>query len=282
MLSAEQTTIGTDFRAGRDRVEPRRTRGGRVRFARLLPLSAAVFGALCFLVLTDGGRVTRQSDPLIVQIDRLAERLGFGLEEAWISGHRKTADTDIIAALAMDKARSLLGFGKEQARRRLEMLPWIAEARVMTVWPHRVEVQVREYKPFAVWRHADHDVLIARDGRQLARVGLGSMSGLPLIAGTGAPAHAAGLMLDLLAVDPDVASNLLVAERVGQRRWTLHLKDGRRIHLPEKNASETLRGAFETIATTGLAARDFQVIDLRNPAEVRLLPAGVAAKRGQS
>jgi cell division protein FtsQ len=249
---------------------------------RKLPLAAAVFGAVCFLVLTDGGRHTRQAEPLLVQVDRLAEQVGLGLQQAWISGHRNTSDRDVADALGMSQARSLIAFDKEAARTRLENLPWVREARVLKVWPHRVEVQLREYRPFAVWRHADHDVLITDEGRRLARIGVGTVKGLPVVAGVGAERNVANLVRTILSNNDALARDLLVAEWVGERRWTLHLAGGRRIHLPEKDAARSYATVVGAVRGERAWPRDFKVLDLRDPRYVRLRMSDLPSQREPS
>lgn len=269
-------------RPAHDRARPRKPRGrswGRVSHA--LSIIAALLGAVCFLALTDGGRKTRKAKPLIVQIDRFAERLGLGLNQAWVTGHRKTSDRDVFDALDLVHARSLFGFDKARARRRIEALPWVAEARIQTVWPHRVEVRLREREPIAVWRQADHDLLVDQEGRVLARIGIGKRAGLPVVAGAGAPESAAGLST-LLAHYADLKNLILVAERVGERRWTLHLIDGRRIDLPEKDAATALERLMTGRRGRRLVDVAFQMLDFRDPAHVRIRNARQGARRRPS
>jgi cell division protein FtsQ len=251
---------------GRSRTARERSWG---RYSHALSILAALLGGVCFLALTDGGRRTRQVKPLIVQVDRLAERLGLGLDQAWVSGHRKTSDRDVLDALDLMHARSLFGFDKAHARRRIEALPWVADVRILTVWPHRVEVRISEREPFAVWRQADHDLLIDRAGRVLARIGIAKRSDLPVVAGAGASTKAAQLSA-LLAHHADLNARVLVSERVGERRWTLHLVDGSRIDLPEKDAAAALDRLMQGRRGRRLIDVGFQVIDFRDPAHVRI------------
>lgn len=262
-----------------------RARGSRRRslgrFSNMLSILAAVLGCVCFLALTDGGRQTRKAKPLVVQLDRLAERLGLGLNQAWVSGHRKTSDRDVLAALDLVHARSLFGFEKARARERIEALPWIAAVRILTVWPNRVEVSIREREPFAVWRQADQDVLIDRSGRQLARIGIGRRPDLPVVAGAGA-ADVAARLTDLLEAHADLKPRILVSEWVGGRRWTLHLTEGGRVHLPEKGVSAALDRLMHGASGRRLIDVGFQVLDFRDPAHVRIRRAMRSGRRRPS
>lgn len=248
----------------------RAVRGRPALIARLVPLFGALAGALMFLMLTDGGRRAKPVEPLLAQADRIIARLGLGFDHATVSGHRMTPDGDILDALKMGDSRSLLTFDKLSARRRIEALPWIAEARITTVWPHHVEVRVRERVPFAVWRQADHDVLVDRDGRRLAQVRQQAVGGLAVMTGAGAPEAAPAFIAKLADYD-ELAGLVTMLERVGERRWTLHLAGDRVVHLPEKGVAAALTVLMSGAAGTRLIDSRFARIDLRDPASVRVL-----------
>ncbi|MCB1509441.1 MAG: FtsQ-type POTRA domain-containing protein [Hyphomicrobiaceae bacterium] len=263
----------------RDAARRSSTRAARTRpalIARLFPLLGALAGAFGFLLLTDGGRRTQPVEPLLAQADRIAARIGLGFVQASVSGHRMTPDGDILDALHMGKSKSLLTFDKLAARRRIEALPWVSEARLTTVWPHLVKVRVRERTPFAVWRKADHDVLVDRDGRQLAKVRRGAVGGLVVLAGSGAP-EAAPAFLKKLAVHAELARSVVALERVGERRWTVHLAGGRSVYLPEKDVAGALALLTSGAAGTRLIDAAFERIDLRDPLSVRVRSSGPSA-----
>src|SRR5262249_45977376 len=95
---------------------------------------------------------------------------------------------------------------------------------------------------------------------------------LPRVSGAGAPA-AAKSIIELIARYPEIASRFELAERVGARRWTLHLKDRVTIHL----AADQEASAFSALTAGGnlsgiLKAHDI-VVDLRTRGRVSVRPA---------
>jgi cell division protein FtsQ len=60
---------------------------------------------------------------------------GFAISEIKITGQTITADSDIVAALALEPKISTLNFDAEAARARVEELPAIASATVRKVYP---------------------------------------------------------------------------------------------------------------------------------------------------
>jgi len=243
-------------------------------------MGAAVFGGFCFLLLTDGGRLVRRADPLVMQLDRVAERLGLGIDQASVSGHRMTSSSDIFKALNLKEVRSLVRFDSAEARRRIEALPWIEKAQVLSVLPNRLDVKVRERRPFAIWRREGRDVLVDRSGRVLSDVRTGAVASLPVIFGAGAPQNAFNLF-DAAGRYPSLVKTFVSGEWIGNRRWTLNLTGGRVVHLPEKGFAEALKVLTEGAVGRRLIEQDFSVLDLRDPGQIRVrhTAAKVAAHR---
>jgi cell division protein FtsQ len=241
-----------------------RLRARRRAYGRKLGLAVftALSGTLAFSVLTDGGRQTRSIMPLLPNLEQVLHWTGLGIEQVSLSGQRLTSDLDIFDAIGLRDAGSLLTFDGTAARNRIEALPWIATASINRVFPGSLDVRVSERAPYALWQRGDREYLIDATGRVLSSVKPGTHAGLPRVAGEGAPEQAKTL-LDLVVRYPRIAERFRRAERVGERRWTLHLKDNVIVHLGVDRES----AAFAALSSpTGLgkllSGRDL-VIDLR-------------------
>jgi cell division protein FtsQ len=172
-------------------------------------------------------------------VERGLEMAGLGLQQVTVAGHRFTSDTDIYAALSLDAARTLLSFDGATAKARIEQLPWIERASIERVFPNGIDVRVSERTPFAVWRDGDGNWLIDRRGRKLQLAPADVMTQLPRVSGHGAGVAAEGLTV-LLADFPAIARKVVVAERVAERRWTLHVAGGGSVDLPADGEAEAL------------------------------------------
>ncbi len=214
-----------------------------------------MLGVCAFLVL--GNPELRSA--ALAPVERAVELAGFGLQQVSVSGHRFTADTDIYAALDLDGARTLLSFDAAAARARVERLAWIKRASIERVVPDRIEVRVAERVPFAVWRSGERNWLIDRAGRKLQLVPADLMPQLLRVSGSGAPEEAAALSAVLVDF-PQIAGKLEVAERVSERRWTLHLEGGLSVELSATGEAEALARLTRLLESgLGCAGR----IDLR-------------------
>lgn len=230
----------------------------------------AILAVALVLSLFDGGRGTHGLFALPAA-GKLLAWAGLGVDQVIVRGHRYTSDADIFAAIDAANARTLLSFSSAEARARIERLPWVASATVSRVFPGALDVRIRERTPVALWSRGDRDLLIDADGRVLAAVEPGMSTALPRVAGEGAATQARSL-IDLIKHYPRIAERFESAERVGERRWTLHLKGGVTLHLAadREAASFAMLSAEDDLGK--LLSAQHVVVDLRTPGRVTLRP----------
>jgi cell division protein FtsQ len=236
---------------------PRRSRR---KFKSILPLTAvALAGATAVLVLAGSG-TARPTAPALAEIEHMIDLAGYGLTQVSLTGHRLTPDSDIFDAIDLASAPTMLSFDSRATRKRIEALSWVEKASIERVFPDRLEVHITERTPFAVWRLGARHYLIDKTGRVLATVPPNMAPALPRLAGDGAATEAAGLFA-LLASYPDLARRIEVAERIGERRWTLRLLGGGAIELPADGVAEALPRATALVGAVREAG--INEIDLR-------------------
>ena len=221
------------------------------------------------------------SAPLGVDLDTIARGAGLGIEEVRVSGHRHASDSDILDALDLPNVRSMARFDSEEARRRIERLPWIASAEITRVFPDRLDIRVRERRPFAIWQRGNAEILIDETGRELQRVAPGTIEHLPRVIGEGAVSET-GQLLATIARHDALVARFIAAERVGERRWTLHLRDGLTMHLPPDGQALALEQLAQSGRLAWLHAQRDSILDLRAPGRVtvRRARAGKGAVAG--
>lgn len=106
----------------------------------------------------------------------------FVVSEFEVQGNLRVSDAQVIEASGVEAGAPLLGVQREQARQRIEALPWVARAEVQAILPSRLVIRVEEHQPVAMV--ADGDLwLVDRDGLIFKPVEAGSVHDLPLITG---------------------------------------------------------------------------------------------------
>jgi cell division protein FtsQ len=246
------------------------TRRSRRRLPPALSLTAACLaGAGAFLIVAGSGRAHTAAAAL-AEIEHMIDVAGYGLTQVSLTGHRLTPDSDIFDAIDLASTPTMLSFDSRAAQIRIESLAWVERASIERIFPDRLEVHITERTPFAVWRRGERHHLIDRSGRVLAGVSPNTVPSLPRLAGEGAPAEAAAL-LTLLAGHPELARQVELAERVGERRWTLRLAGGGAIELPADGIAAAMSCAAALIGADHEAhTKD---IDLRVAGRVLLRTA---------
>ena len=270
----------TPHRFTRRRGQPRRFKGPARRAAAIFLIAFVTLSAALAANLLIGGGIGMQAlREQLPTIDRLATLAGFGIDEVALTGQRFTNDDEVFEALDLPKVRSIVSFDSVAARARIEKLPWVATAVITRVFPGRLDIRITERAPSFVWQRGDRTFLVDVTGRTLSAIRLEETPALPRIAGEGAPAEAAALFTQLGRY-PALQERVVKSERVGERRWTLHLKNNVTLHLPADREAP----ALELITATAggaklLAARD-RIIDLRSGSRiaVRAAPPSVGPR----
>jgi len=191
-------------------------------------------------------------------------RLGLVVTDVKVEG-RETTDRDtILAALAAGPGTPILAMSPSRAKEQLETLPWVRSAVVERRLPDTLFVRLVERKPLALWQHGGKVELIDQEGNVIPVTRLDRFAKLPLVVGEGAASHAAGL-LDILATEPDLASRVSAAIRVGDRRWNLRIDNAIDVLLPADSPANAWTQLARLERSSAILKRDVQTVDVRLP-----------------
>lgn len=240
-----------------------------------------------FLLLAAVLHVAELFDParsLTPPADRLggmAARLGFRLERLEVEGRINTPAPLLGAAIGYGRGAPLLSIPLEALRARLESLAWVEHAEVERHLPDTLLVRLTERRPFAIWQHEGRFTLIDQAGHDVGGEGLAAFRDLPLVVGADAPLHAAEIV-GLLERFPVIRAHVAAYVRVGGRRWTLHLRNGTDVLLPESGEEAALARLADLEKTHSLLERGLVSIDLRLPDRLvlRLRPGADGGEGG--
>jgi cell division protein FtsQ len=267
-----------------------RTRAGRLVIAVVMRLSrtripaGAGVAAAAVLILSAGlyGAVQGGHGPATVAIlkdlrDGAANAVGFRIEAVALSGQRQITREEILATAGVTGRTSLLFLDALEAREKLKSNPWIADATVLKLYPGRLQIQITERHPYALWQKDGRVSVIAEDGTVLEPYVARRFVRLPLVVGTGAGKKAKEF-LALLERHPEIMSQVRASILVADRRWNLKLKNGLDVRLPEHDAGEALQRLAKLDRDSKLLARDITAIDLRLADRVTLRLSDAAAQ----
>jgi len=247
--------------------KPRRRAGSIWRRRGVSSVMAAV---MIGLVLGGGwwghssGALTRAVDGLKWRAIAVSAEVGFRVKEILVVGRKETSQEDLRKTIRLARGAPILAFDLDDAKRRVEALPWVREATVERMLPSTVLLTIEERQPVALWQHKERFHLIDESGAVILRKGLERFSDLLVVVGEGAPDQASDL-IETLSTQPELMHLVKAAVWVGGRRWNVRLVGDVDVRLPEKNAGEAWMRLAEYEKAHRVLEKDVQILDLRIP-----------------
>ncbi|MEZ5648405.1 MAG: FtsQ-type POTRA domain-containing protein [Alphaproteobacteria bacterium] len=204
--------------------------------------------------------------------------LGMQIDTVGVEGINHTDRETILTTLGARKGAPLLGIDLKEAKMRLEQLPWVGKATIERRLPDRLYVSVIERTPAALWQHGGHFDLVDAEGIVIPNADTARYPMLPQVIGPDAPQHVRDLMVVLMR-QPDLAAKVLVATRLGERRWDIRLDNGVDVYLPAQGVAEAWERLAHLQEQSRLLDRDIIGIDLRVPNRVVIKLAPNSAQK---
>ncbi len=250
-------------------------------------IALTIASAVSWFVLSGTAQsVTAAVDRRVTAIGVAA---GLKVESLTLSGRRHASREDILSAAAIEADTPIWTVSPARLRKRIEALPWIADAEVTRKLPDSIHIAITERSPAALWQHQQRLRLIDHEGAILGEADLGRFAHLPIVVGaqryalpisettadrfcpariddeTAACLRAPDFreVLALVRDIPTVNARLHAVQHVRARRWDLHLTDGTVIKLPEGGAASALARLASIERSDGLLDRAVAMVDLR-------------------
>jgi cell division protein FtsQ len=229
------------------------------------------------LGVVKGGHVDELVGALSDARNAWANSAGFRITTVAINGRKQLSQDEVLAVGGVNGRSSLLFLDAATVRDKLKTNPWIADATILKLYPGRLQIDIVERSPFALWQQDGRLSVIADDGAVLEPYMSRRFISLPLVVGKGA-AERAKDFLALLDRYPQVRSATKAAVFVGERRWNLRLKDGLDIRLPENDVGNALALLSKLDKDDRLFSRDIVAVDMRLPDRLTVQLSEDAAK----
>lgn len=213
------------------------------------------------------GTVTRTVDQIKWNLIALSGTLGFTAEDVLVVGRSQTKKDNLLKAVRLARGAPILAYDLNEARQRIETLPWISSATVERMLPNTILLSVVERHPLALWQRKSSFDLIDRKGKVISGQSIEKFSDLLVVVGKDAPENASAL-LGILETQPQLMNLATSAVRVGGRRWNIRLKGEIDIRLPAERVKAAWSRLAEYQSRHGILDRDVKILDLRLPDRV--------------
>jgi cell division protein FtsQ len=193
---------------------------------------------------------------------RMSASAGFALTSIQLTGRHHADKAEILDAVGVTRGGPILAIDPKALRARLEAIDWIDQAQVRRTLPDRLEIELKEAQPIAIWQNQGNFALIDSRGRKITEQGIDAFAQLPLVVGEGAPEAAAPLFA-MLDSEPNLKNRVMAAIRVGDRRWNIRFDNDVDLLLPEFDAEEAWHRFARLESEHRLLARAITAIDMR-------------------
>ena len=206
---------------------------------------------------------TARSMGLAVRVVNVQAPVGLEMSEY------QRAEAQAIAGIVPEEV--MFGVDPNQIRARVADLPWVESVMVRRLWPDQIQIVITPRAASALWQENGKLTFIDATGRKLGRAKVTSAQGFALVVGPNA-GPAAPALFAALAPYREVANRTSAAIRVGDRRWTLRMKSGGDILLPETNMAAALAQLDQLQISHRLLDRPYARLDMRTSGTLILRP----------
>jgi cell division protein FtsQ len=213
--------------------------------------------------------------------DAIVAAAGFGIDQVNVSGQRYTSDSDVFDALDLPNVKTFAAFDSDAALKRIQRISWVDSVQLTRVYPGTLDIVIHERTPAFLWTRGDTNYLVDATGRTLGPMAAASNWNLPRVAGEGADSEAM-LMLSALRQYPGVERQYAFAERIGERRWRIVLKNGTALELAADREIEGFAEIANTPAVQAALTGKPMIIDVRTPGRIAMRPVTPGSVRTSS
>ncbi|MFZ9469514.1 MAG: cell division protein FtsQ/DivIB [Rickettsiales bacterium] len=142
---------------------------------------------------------------------------------------------------------------------------WIDKITIKRIMPDIINIQVIEYKPFAIWIDNEKKFIIDKDGNPVPFLeeyeASEEFKNMIILSGKNANKNVKSLF-NILSIDAELSKEIYSANWVGNRRWDIRFFDGLLVKLPEDNIAEAWENLLKLYELSNID-KSIKSIDLR-------------------
>ena len=208
----------------------------------------------------------------------------FEFSSIHISGNKRVKDEEIIAIIKNFELEKGALIGKNLDN--IDLLPlvqnlidkiksqlnWIDKVTIKRLMPDILNIEVEEYKPFAIWINNDKKFIIDKEGNSIPFLEEYEQSeefkNMIILSGNSANENAKSLF-NILVINSEISQDIYSANWVGNRRWDIRFFDGLLVKLPEIEISNAWNDLIK-IYSASKNDKAIKSIDLRVSGKIYL------------
>lgn len=197
-----------------------------------------------------------------ILLDNYAKNTGIVLREVWVKGRHNQNRNEIIDALNIDIGDSVLFLNLDALKVKVDNLTWVANSSVFLLPHGKLEIEIEEHIPVAVYESNNTYYLIDQFGKKIIKIEVNDFSSLIRITGENALKNMKE-MKEIVWELKNYELSLKKIERVSKRRWNIHFSEGFYAKLPPKEPTLSLSRLENFLSKYDIKSEKLAFIDLR-------------------
>ncbi len=162
------------------------------------------------------------------------------LQNIKVIGNDHLSYAQVVKLSAMQIGDNVLSLDLVSSQKNLENNGWIEKVQVRRIFPHEIQIIIKERTPQIIWCIMEKFYLLDRQGYKIEEISNPAQApGLLVIYGEGANEGFTQVLDALYAVDLDSKVEKLI--KISNRRWDVCLRNELKIKLPGSNIKAALQ-----------------------------------------
>ena len=200
--------------------------------------------------------------------------LDIKLKNVRILGIENTKASEVVNIVSELTEMSLTKIDFEKISSKINNIDWVKSSELRKIYPSTLEVRVYEHNPIAIWFNEGNKFLVDGESQIITELNPNNFKNLKVIAGPNALEDIPAI-ISIIKNYPQFEKKIKSLLRVGDRRWTIRLHNGITIHLPERNVANAIEEIEDLDRKHSLLSRYIEIIDMRLPDRIDILPSEV-------
>ena len=201
----------------------------------------------------------------------------FEIKDIKIVDYQKSNETDIRKKIN-NLSDNLLLLDKQILQNEIEEVPWVKRANIKKIFPNKIQVQVIENDPYAIFLNEGIPFLIDLDGTIITQISDQSIdTGMIQIFGEKANENLESFIKSINIHFPELMNDIKSLEYIELRRWNVKLQRDLKIKFPDEKIDQSIINLKRLFIEQNVSESNIVEIDLRihGRASVRVLEGKV-------
>ena len=187
----------------------------------------------------------------------------FEIKHIKVIDSQQSKETDIREKIC-NLSDNLLLLDKQILQNEIEQVPWVKRANIKKIFPNKIQVQVIENDPYAIFLNEGVPFLIDLDGTIITQISDQSIdTGMIQILGEKANENLESLIKSINIHFPELLNDIKSLEYIELRRWNMKLRRDLKIKFPDEKIDQSIINLKRLFVEQNVSESNIIEIDLR-------------------